>query len=65
MADELADIARRLRGGTMTEAQALEAAMLVSGDIKKQIIDVAGAGADAMIARLLTLADALKQSPRR
>ena len=58
-ADELTEIARRLQTGTMTDADALEAAMLVSGDVKKGIVDIRGGSSERLAAHLMAIAKTL------
>lgn len=57
-AQELMEIAEHLKTGTMSEAEALEAAMLVSGDVKKRILDVRGN--NALTAQLIAIAKAIQ-----
>jgi regulator of protease activity HflC (stomatin/prohibitin superfamily) len=56
---ELVSIAKRLRVGEMTEAEALQAAMILSGDIKKKVIEINGLGPDALSKRLIAIAESL------
>lgn len=60
-ATELVEIAHRLRMGKMTEAEALQAAMILSGDIKKKVIQISGLGSDALSARLIAIAETLNK----
>jgi len=59
-AQELLEIAGRLRTGAMNETDALEAAMLVSGDVQKRIVDVRGSGASALSSQLVAIAESIR-----
>lgn len=56
IAEKLKGIAKKLRTGDISEKDALNAAMIINGDIKKTVTEVEGKGGEALAALLMAMA---------
>lgn len=58
IANQLEEIAKRLKTGEISDKDALNAAMIINGDIKKNVQEVEGQGGQALAALLMAMAGA-------